>query len=51
MNIKYDSFSREIILGLNDQEIFKITDEYFENSKIGFISSENGTIFTQLLIE
>ena len=51
MNIRYNSFSKEIITSLNDQEIFKITDNIFENSKIGLISSGNGTIFTQLLIE
>ena len=51
MNIRYNSFSNELITSLNDQEIFKITDKIFENSKIGFISSGNGTIFTQLLIE
>jgi hypothetical protein len=51
MNIRYISFSNEIIAGLNDQEIFKMSNKSFENSKIGFISSGNGTIFTQLLIE
>ena len=51
MNIRYISFSNEIIAGLNDQEIFKMSNKSFENSKIGFISSGKGTIFTQLLIE
>ena len=51
MNIKYNYTSNEIKVGLNGVEIFKISNIFFKNTKIGFISSENGTIFTQLLKE
>ena len=51
MSISYNSFSNELIASLNDKEVFKISDKFYMNSEIGFVSSENGTIFTQLLIE
>ena len=51
MSLKYNSLSKLIITYINDVEIFKIYDESFENSGIGFMSSDNGTIFTQLLLE
>lgn len=51
MNIKYNSSSNEIITYINQAEIFKIVDESLENSEIGFISSDIGTIFTQFLLE
>ena len=51
MNIKYNLSSNEIKTFVNDVEIFIITDKSFINSEIGFMSSDNGTIFTQLLLE
>ena len=51
MNIKYNFFSNEIITYVNELQIFKFSDAYFMNSEIGFMSSDNGTIFTQLLSE
>ena len=51
MSISYNSFSNELIASLNDKEVFKISDKFYMNSEIGFVSSENGTIFTQLIIE
>ena len=51
MNIKYNFSSNEIITYVNEIEIFKINHKSFLNSEIGFISSNNGTIFTQLLLE
>ena len=51
MNIKYNFFSNEIATYVNEIEIFKINHECFLNSEIGFMSSNNGTIFTQLLLE
>ena len=49
INIKYNLNINEIKTFLNEIEIFKISDQSIMNSKIGFISSDNGTIFTQLL--
>ena len=51
MNIKYNYNSNVIMTLLNDIEIFKISDISFKNSEIGFMSSDNGTTFTQLLLE
>ena len=51
MNIKYNYTSNEIKAYLNDIEIFRISDISFMNSEIGLMSSDNGTIFTQLLLE
>lgn len=51
LNIKYNLSLNEVITYANEIEIFKITDNSFINSKIGFLSSDNGTIFTQLLLE
>ena len=51
MNIKYNLSSNEIKTFVNDVEIFIIADKSFINSEIGFMSSDNGTIFTQLLLE
>ena len=51
MNIKYNFFSNEIATYVNEIEIFKINNKSFLNSEIGFMSSNNGTIFTQLLLE
>jgi len=51
MKIKYNISSSEITTYVNEIEIFKITSKLFLNSKIGFMSSDNGTIFTQLLLE
>ena len=51
MNIKYDLSSNEIITYVNELQIFKIADLNFINSQIGFMSSNKGTIFTQLLSE
>ena len=51
MNIKYNISSNEITTYVNEIEIFKIAHKSFINSKIGFTSSNNGTIFTQLLLE
>ena len=51
MNIKYNFSSNEIITYVNEIEIFKINHKSFLNSEIGFMSSNNGTIFTQLLLE
>ena len=50
MNIKYNFSSNEITTYVNEKEIYKITHESFMNSQIGFMSSDNGTIFTQLLL-
>ena len=50
-NIKYNSSAKEIVIFINGNKIFKICDELFLNSGIGFVSSDNGTIFTQLLLE
>ena len=51
MNIKYNLSSNEIKTYVNDIEIFTIIDKSFINSEIGFMSSDNGTIFIQLLLE
>ena len=51
MNIKYNFSSNEITTYVNEIEIFKINHKSFLNSEIGFMSSNNGTIFTQLLLE
>jgi hypothetical protein len=51
LNIKYNSFLSEIITYINEIEIFKITDKYFNYSSFGFFSEFNGTIFTQILSE
>ena len=51
MSINYNCSSNEIKTYVNEKEIYKITDESFKNSEIGFMSSDNGTIFTQLLLE
>ena len=51
MNIKYNFSSNEIITYVNEIEIFKINHKSFLNSEIGLMSSNNGTIFTQLLLE
>ena len=51
MNIKYNFSSNEIKTYVNEIEIFKINHKSFLNSEIGFMSSNNGTIFTQLLLE
>ena len=51
MNIKYNFSSSEITTYVNEIEIFKITHISFLNSKIGLMSSNNGTIFTQLLLD
>ena len=51
MNIKYNSSLNEIITYVNEIEIFKLSDKSFINSQVGFFSSDNGTIFTQLLTE
>ena len=51
MNIKYNLSSNEVMTYVNEIEIFKLSDNTLINSKIGFFSSDNGTIFTQLLTE
>ena len=51
MSIIYNASTNEIKLSINEIEIFKLFSKTFENSKIGFFSLDNGTIFTQLLIE
>ena len=51
MNIKYNLSSNEITTYVNEIETFKIIHKSFLNSEIGLMSSDNGTIFTQLLLE
>ena len=51
MNIKYNFSSNEITTYVNEIETFKITHKSLLNSEIGLMSSDNGTIFTQLLLE
>jgi len=51
MNIKYNFSSNEVKTYINEIEIFKLSDNSLIYSKIGFFSSDNGTIFTQLLTE
>ena len=47
---KYNLSNNELITYANEMEIFKFIDKSLYNSKIGFYSSLNGTIFTQLLL-
>ena len=49
--IKFDFFSYEIKISVNEKEIFKLKDKSLIDSKIGFFSSNNGTVFSQLLIK
>ena len=51
LNINYNFQSNEIIIYIDENEIFKFVDESLLNSKIGFFSSNNGTIFTQLIVK
>jgi len=51
MSIKYNYSSNEITAYINEIDVFKISNKYFLNSFVGFISSNNGTIFTQLMPE
>lgn len=51
INFKYNLLTTEIKIYANDIEIFIISDKSLINSKIGFYSSDKGTIFTQLLLE
>ena len=51
MSINYDFLSNEIKGNVNEKEIFKISDKSIINSTIGFLSLDNGTIFTQILSE
>ena len=51
MNLRFNDFSTEITAFINQIEVFKISDKILLDSQIGFISSDNGTIFTQLLFE
>ena len=51
INLKYDCLLKLITVYVNEVEIFQIYDDSFENSGIGFMSSDNGTIFTQFLLE
>ena len=49
MNLRFYLPTLEIRLYINKNEIFKLTNDSFLNSKIGFFSSSNGTSFTQFL--
>ena len=49
MNITFNLSSNLIILFVEYKEIYKFIDESITKSKIGIFSSNNGTIFTQLL--
>ena len=51
IRLKYNYLSKSITTYVNEVEIFQIYDESFVNSGIGLMSSNNGTIFTQLLLE
>ena len=51
INIKYTNSTNEIITYINRKDAFKISNIYLLNSRIGFFSSNNGTIFTQFLTE
>ena len=50
LNINYNFQSNEIKINVDGKEIFKFIDESLLNSKIGFFSSNNGTIFSQLIV-
>ena len=49
LNINYNFLSNEIIINVNGREIFKFIDKSLSNTKIGFYSSNKGTIFSQLI--
>ena len=51
LSIRYNFSSNVITTYVNGIENFKIIDFNFVNSKIGLLSSDNGTIFTQILPE
>ena len=51
MNLKYNYSTSEIIAFINDIEIFKLVDKIFLQKGVGFISTDKGTIFTQILLE
>ena len=51
MSLKYNCLSKLITAYINEVKIFQIYDESLVNSEIGFMSSDNGTIFTQFLSE
>ena len=51
MSIKYNYSTNEIAAYINELDVFKITNKYFLNSFVGFLSSNCGTIFTQLMSE
>ena len=51
VSLKYNCSSTELTIFINEKEIFKIRDKSLINSEIGILSSENGTLFTQLLLE
>ena len=49
--INYNFQSNEIKINVDGKEIFKFIDKSLLNSKIGFFSSNNGTIFSQLIVK
>ena len=50
LNIKYDINSNEIKINVDEKEVFHIKDKSLINSKFGLFSSDNGTVFSQILL-
>ena len=51
ISIKYNYSTNEIATFINEINVFKISNKYFSNSVVGFLSSNYGTVFTQFISE
>lgn len=51
MTVKFNYFTGDIIANINNKVVFSVNDKSIQGNKIGVLSDEKGTIFTQILAE